>query len=87
MGSFHVVYSVKAVVDFCTNQGTTVNLCALDLKKAFDKMNHFGLYIKLMGRMISNCLLSLTEHWFDICLTCVRFGGYLSVFFSAEMLG
>jgi len=59
MGCSYAVYSVKAVVDFYTNQGTTVNLCALDLKKAFDEMNHFGLYIKLTGRMIPNRLLSL----------------------------
>ena len=71
MGCSHAIYSVKAVVDFYTNQGSTVNLCALDLKKAFDKMNHFGLYIKLMDRMIPNCLLSLIEHWFNKCATCV----------------
>ena len=84
MGCSHAIYSVKAVVDFYTNQGTTVNLCAMDLKKAFDKTNHFAVYIKLMDRMILNCLLSLIEHWFNKCATCVRFGGYLSVFFSAE---
>jgi len=26
------------------------NLCAIDLTKAFDKVNHFALYIKLMKR-------------------------------------
>ena len=87
MGCSRAVYSVKAVVDFYTNQGTTVNLCALDLKKAFHKMNHFGLYIKLMGRMIPNCLLSLIEHWFNICVTCVWFGGYLSSFFFSSNAG
>jgi len=34
MGCSHAIYSVKAVVDYYTNRGTTVNLCALDLKKA-----------------------------------------------------
>ena len=62
-----------------------MNLCALDLKKAFDKMNHFGLYVKLMDRMILNCFLSLIEHWFSICATCVRFGGYLSCFVSSQV--
>jgi len=84
MGCSHTIYSVKAVVDYYTNRGTTVNLCALDLKKAFEKINHFGLYMKLMDRMIPNCLLSLIEHWFSICATCVRFGGYLSCFFHLK---
>jgi len=32
-----------------------------------------------------NCLLSLIEHWFSICATCVRLGGYLSCFFSSQV--
>ena len=80
----HAIYSVKAVVDYYTNRGTTVNLFALDLKKAFDKINHFGLYMKLMYRMIPNCLLSLIEHWFSICATCVLSGGQLSCFFHLK---
>ena len=56
----------------------------LGLKKAFDKMNHFGLHIKLMDRMNPNSLLSLIEHWFNKCATCVQFGGYMSDFFQLK---
>jgi len=38
-------------------------LCALDLRKAFDKLNHFGLFIKLMDRAIPISILSVIEHW------------------------
>ena len=34
--------------------GSIVNLCALDVFKAFDKVNHFGLFIKLKERNIPN---------------------------------
>ena len=44
------IYSVRKVVEHYTNCGSTVNVCLLDLSKAFDKMNHFALYIKLMSR-------------------------------------
>ena len=30
----------------------TVNLCALDISKAFDRMNHHGLFVKLLDRRI-----------------------------------
>jgi hypothetical protein len=76
----HAVYSVKSVVDFYTKSGTTVNLCAIDLKKAFDKMNHYGLFIKLMDRMLPVNLLATLEHWFSICATCVRWGQCVSDF-------
>jgi len=45
------VYTVRSVVDYYVSQNTTVNICALDLSKAFDKMNHQGLFIKLMEIM------------------------------------
>jgi len=41
----HAIYSVRKVVEYYINGGSTVNVCLLDLSKAFDKMNHFALYI------------------------------------------
>jgi hypothetical protein len=70
----HAIYSVKSVVDHFVSQGSTVNLCFLDLSKAFDKMNHHGLFIKLMQKMIPNNILSTLEYWFSISSTSVRWG-------------
>ena len=80
----HAIYSVKCVVDHYSRLGSTVNLCLLDLKKAFDKMNHCGLYIKLMNRLIPNALLCVLEFWFNVCMTCVRWGNALSNFIALE---
>ena len=35
-------------------------ICSLDLSTAFDKVNHYGLYIKLMKRLIPVVLLEGT---------------------------
>lgn len=80
IGCSHSIYSVRCVVDHFVRQGSTVNLCALDLRKAFDKMNHHGLFVKLMERMLPNSLLSTLEHWFSVCSTCVRWGDTMSNF-------
>jgi len=47
-------------------------VCALDLSKALDKMNHHGLFVKLMERHITVNLLMLLERWFTIGMTCVK---------------
>jgi len=60
--------------------GSTVNICAVDLSKTFDKMNHHGLFIKLMERNIPMNLLMLLEHWFAIEVTCVKWGSIMSRF-------
>lgn len=84
LGCSHAIYSVRCAVNHYTERGSTVNLCALDLSKAFDKMNHNGLFIKLMDRMIPNNLLKLLEFWYAACITCVRWGNIYSCFFKLE---
>ena len=41
---------LQSVVDFYTEHGSTVNLCLLDMSKAFDTVNHYGLYIQLIKK-------------------------------------
>jgi len=53
----------------------------LDLSKAYDKMNHFGLYIKLMNKSIPVEVLSVLENWFALCLSCVKWGSIMSYFY------
>ena len=62
----HAIYSLNCVVDYYVNYGSMINICALNLSKAFDKMSHYGLFIKLMERRIPDMLLYVIEHWFSI---------------------
>lgn len=64
--------------------GSTVNLCAMDLRKAFDKVNHHGLFVKLMNRKIPVELLKVLEYWYFHGTTCVRWGCQLSFTFATE---
>ena len=44
-GCNSAIYTVKSVAEYYTNHGSTVNVCLLDMSKAFDKVNHYGLYL------------------------------------------
>ena len=61
------------VIDEYVAGGFTVNVCALDLSKAFDRMNHFALFIKLLNRDTPVKLLTVT---------CVKRGDRMSIFLS-----
>ena len=67
----HVIYSVRNIIDHFISGGSTVNVCSLDLSKAFDKMSHYALYIKLINRNILLNLLTVFESWFNTSYTCV----------------
>ena len=63
MGCNHAVFTVRQVVDRFIKGGDTVNLCSIDLSKAFDKVNHQALLMKLMKRKLPVALLDLLENW------------------------
>jgi len=62
--------------------GCTVNLCTIDLSKAFDKVNHHGLFIKLIKRKIPVKLLNILESLFSQCYSCVKWDNLMSAFFG-----
>jgi len=46
----------------------------LDISKAFDKVNHYCMFIKLTNRSVHVVLLKVLINWYDKC----------AVFFSLE---
>lgn len=77
----HAIYCVRNIVDYYVSNGTTVNMCLIDLSKAFDKMNHYALLIKLMERKMPLQLITIFALWFRCSKTCVKWGNCLSFFF------
>ena len=50
----------------------TVTLCAIDLYKAFDRVNHYALFSKLMKQFVPGELLIIIERWLANCCSCVK---------------
>ena len=83
-GCPHAIFTARSVVSQYTLGGSTVNLAALDISKAFDRVDHSGLFVKLMNRRVPNVLLSTLENWFAKCYTCVRWRSAWSSFFRIK---
>ena len=78
----HAIYTARCIVNNLLKGGSTVNLCAIDLRKAFDKTNHYALFIKLMSKLVPVELLSVIECWLSKCFSCVKWDGVYSPFFK-----
>ena len=72
LGCSHAIYTVKSVVDRFISNGYTANLCSIDLSKAFDKVNHHALLIKLMKKHTHVILIELLEFWLCNSWSCVK---------------
>jgi len=84
VGCNYAIRVVRNVVDTYIKNGSTANLCALDLSKAFDKVNHCALYLKLMKRLIPHEILNLLEFWLSACYSCVKWCNVWSDFFDVN---
>jgi len=67
VGCSHALYTVKSIVQHFTSGNSMVNLCALDVSKAFDKLNHYALVIKLMDRNVPLVFLNVLVYWYAMC--------------------
>ena len=53
------------------------HLCALDMTKAFDKVNHYALFNKLMDRQVPREVLTTHITWYSLSAAFVRWGQYI----------
>lgn len=84
LGCTHAIFTVRSIVNKFVNGGSTVNLCAIDLSKAFDKTNHHALLMKLMKRHIPVDLLDILEFWLNNSWSCIKWLGKFSTLFKIE---
>jgi endonuclease/exonuclease/phosphatase family metal-dependent hydrolase len=80
-GCTHAIYRLRQTVERFINGGCTINICSIDLSKAFDRVNHNALFMKLMNRNIPLALLSVLEMWYNNYCTCIKWNSSLSHFF------
>ena len=68
----HAIYTVRKVIDNFTMNNSTVNLCALDISKAFDRVNHSKLFSKLMDSHVPLKFIILLQCWYSKSFISVR---------------
>ena len=78
------VFTMRTVVDHYVNTGSTVTLCALDISKAFEPVDHFALLDLLLDRRLPNNFIAIFYNWMFKCQIYVRWGMALSYPFSVR---
>ena len=78
----HALHSFRETVNYYINNGSRVFCSFLDASKAFDRLVHSGLFIKLMEKKVPLQFLAIIISWYD-GLTCrVKWGDGFSGWFE-----
>jgi len=72
VGTNHAIYSLCKVAEYFTENDSTVSICSLDLTQAFDLLNQYVLFEKLLKKI---CLVQFVNNmkcWLAKSYTVVR---------------
>ena len=78
----HAVYCLKEAINYYTSRGSNVYCSFLDASKAFDRVVHSGLFLKLLQRDIPLIFLDLIIYWYSSLSCRVRWDDSHSDWFS-----
>ena len=59
----HAIHSLRKTINYFISKGNTVNLGVIDLHKAFDKTNHFGILNILQKQNIHFQIIDVLQTW------------------------
>ena len=76
------IFTVRSVSKYYTQQHSPSYTCFLDASKAFDKINHFKLFRKLLDRKTSIVIVRIILFWYSKQTVCIKWGRCISGFLS-----
>jgi Reverse transcriptase (RNA-dependent DNA polymerase) len=75
-------HTFKSTVDYYRRRGSHVFVCFIDYTKAFDSVNYWKLFLKLIDYNIPHCLVSLLAFWYSNQSVCIKWKCELSAKFG-----
>ena len=60
----HAIYALQSTIEYFNSKGSKVYVAFLDCSKAFDRISHPGLFLKLIERGFPLCILLCLVYWF-----------------------
>ena len=79
--TIHSLHCLREIVDYYVNNGSRVFCSFLDASKAFDRLVHAGLFIKLMNRNVPKIFLDIIVTWHAGLLCRVKWDGHVGNWF------
>ena len=74
----HAVFVMRSCIDYFVKHGSNVFATVLDCSKGFDKIDHSGIFMKLIDRKIPLCFLNIVIYWYRNLSSVVKWNDKLS---------
>ena len=75
------IFSTKRIMKYYMVHGSPVFTCFLDASKAFDRINHWTLFRKMIDSNMPLIIVRIIMFWYQSQLVCFKWGKVASIFF------
>ena len=72
------IFAIKNVIEYYKSQNSPVYTCFLDASKAFDRVNHWTLFTKLINRKVPLLFVRIIVFWYRAQVFCITWGSCMS---------
>ena len=80
------IFTVKSVIKYYTEQNTAFIQCLLDAREAFDSVNHWTLFSKLIDTLTPLLIVCVLLFWSQIQNVYIKWGNSYSHYFTTIYL-
>jgi len=78
LGCSNAVFALRQCVQYFNSRSSNVYIASLDASKAFDRINHFKLYAKLIRACLPKYFVNIVINWYSKLIAKVRWNGCYS---------
>ena len=78
IGCTHAIFAVSKLINSSVMCGDTANIAALDIAKAFPRVNHSALLIKLYKRNVPVSFIDLLANWLPRSVSAIKWKNCIS---------
>ena len=78
------IYALKEYIEYYKNRNTSVFVTMLDASKAFDRVNFWLLFQKLVSRNVPLFIVRILAMWYTHQKMCIRWGNAISPSFTVS---
>lgn len=76
------MYSLNSAIHYYNHYNSPVYSCFLDASKAFDRVNHWSLFNKLINRSVPDALVRILLLWYNNQTMCIKWESETSEYFN-----
>jgi len=77
-GCANALFALRMSIDYFRDRHSTVYAASLNIRKAFDSVNHFKLFHSISDTGIPKNILALLINWYSKLMMVVIWNGFLS---------